>query len=155
MNNSNSKAQTSSTIRRIGRPFSVTLLGLGVLLIAGLNIIRLSQAVEQWNFLAGLTGISPLYIALSGLFWFLVGLPLGWGLLIGKRWAPNIIRLFALLYSLYFWIDTLLVAGGAQNPSRMPAWPFDLGMNLFLIVFTFIVLARPAAKAFFGVNHGE
>jgi hypothetical protein len=41
------------------RPFSVTLLFLGVLSIAGLHLLRLLQAVQQWQYLDSLPGVSP------------------------------------------------------------------------------------------------
>lgn len=152
MNILQTQRQTST---KRSRPLTVTLLGIGVLLIAGINGVRLFQAARQWNFLASLPSVSPLYIALSGLLWFLAALLLSWGLLSGKSWAPTAARVFALLYSLYYWIDQLVVARAGQNPAHPPAWPFDLGANLFLLLFTLIILIRPAAKAFFGEVHGK
>ena len=51
------------------RPFGVTLLALGVLSISVLNLVRLVLVISRWQFLSSLPGVSPLYIALTGLIW--------------------------------------------------------------------------------------
>lgn len=53
------------------RPRRVTLLCLGVLIIVSLNLTRLILTIKNWDFLAGWSGVSPLYIALTGLVWTL------------------------------------------------------------------------------------
>ena len=70
---SNSPSTTQQ--RKKKRPFLVTLLALVVLIIASTNLIRLIGSIRMWDFLASLPGVSPLYIALTGLFWVLVGFP--------------------------------------------------------------------------------
>ena len=53
--------------RRKKRPFLVTLLAVLVLFISCINLIRLIEAIRTWDFLVSLPGVSPLYIALTGL----------------------------------------------------------------------------------------
>jgi hypothetical protein len=136
-----------------GRPLSVTLLALGVLIIAWLNMVRWVQAVRQWSFLTSLPVVSPLYPLLSGLFWTLAGLPLFWGLWRGLRWAYRLAPLCAGLYTLYFWIDRLVVGQGISLQWNNFAWPFQAGINLLLLGSLAWILSRSRTKAFFGVVH--
>jgi uncharacterized membrane protein len=139
------------------RPASVTLLALGVLTIAALNLARCILALRYWVYLDALTSVSPLYLALSGLFWGLSGLPLFWGLMRGKRRAPALMRAMALTYALYYWLDQVFIKEyyptGAEGGARLllPGnWPFSAVLTFLLLVFTVWTLQRQAAKDFFG-----
>jgi hypothetical protein len=119
-----------------------------VLTITAANLVRLVQAIQQWQFLTELLSVSPLYLAASGFIWTTAGLVLAWGLWRGRRWAPGLMRLFALAYSLYYWLDRLLLrtAGPGSN------WPFTAVANLVLLIFIFRVLSRPRVKKYFGTE---
>lgn len=132
------------------RPFGVTLLAWSVLIVTVINLTRLALALQNWDFLVELLPISPLYQALSGLFWGLIGLPLLWGLWQGKNWAPIYWGLALLAYSVYYWADRLLLPG---YEGRNINWPFALGVNLFLLVWSLWVLSHPKASNYFGVMH--
>ena len=131
------------------RPFSVTLLAFGVLTIAIVNSIRFVLTLAQWEFLNEILPISPLYLALSGFIWSLVWLSLVWGLWRGYKWAPHFTLLATLAYTLYYWLDRLLLTTnyGGQN------WPFIIVFNIMLIIITYWILSRRKAKAFFGEIH--
>jgi hypothetical protein len=124
-----------------------------VLSIGILNLIRFVQAIEQWSFLASLPAVSPLYPALSGLFWCLVGLGLFWGLWRGLSWSYRLTPFFAVLYSLYFWIDRLVVDHRISLAPPDAAWPFQAGTNIILLGLLVWILNRRGAKTYFGVIH--
>jgi hypothetical protein len=138
----------SIAVRR-SRPLSVTLLALGVLTVAGINLLRFVVSLQQWNFLEEILSVSPLYLAGSGLVWSLVGLALALGLWFGKRWSVPGAWLTGLAYSLYFWLDRLLVAAGGVGSN----WLFVLVLNLLLLVLMYACLANRKAKDFFGDKH--
>jgi hypothetical protein len=133
-------------VTNINRPFSVTLLTLGVLTIATVNLIRFILTIVQWEFLNDILPISPVYLALSGLVWSLVLPPLAWGLWQGYPWVPRLTLLTSLAYSLYYWLDRLLFTTnyGGQN------WPFVIVFNIILLSSIYWILFRRKAKAFFG-----
>jgi hypothetical protein len=138
------------------RPWYVTLLALGVLSIAGLNLLRFILTIRQWQFLASWPGVSPLYLALSGLVWTLAGLPVFWGLWRGRRWAPQLTQATALTYALYYWLDHILLVDHPLNDpisaihSLLPVnWPFAVGVTVVTLTYTAWALNRPRAKAFF------
>jgi hypothetical protein len=132
------------------RPLSVTFLALGVLTLAGFNLLRFVVSLQQREFLDSLLTVHPLYITATGLVWAVVGFALTWGLWFGKGWSVRGTQAAALLYSLYFWLDRLLVA---SNDSRYN-WPFAGIVNVLLVVLIFWILSNRKAKAFFGAMHG-
>jgi hypothetical protein len=130
---------------KTSRPFSVTLLTLGVLIVAVMNLTRLARGAALWDFLAEILPLSPMYFVLTGLVWSLTGVALMWGLWRGASWTPRLTLLAALAYSVYYWIDRLFLASSA----RMINWPFAAGVNLLLLVWLLWIFRRPATKAFF------
>ena len=126
------------------RPTTVTLLALGGLSIGGLNLLRFGEAIRQWRFLETLLPVSPLYLAASGLIWGIVWVALFLGLWGGRRWALPGAVLAALAYSLYYWADRLLSAGGPGIN-----WPFSAGLNLILLLFVFLVPFGRRERDFF------
>jgi hypothetical protein len=131
------------------RPFSVTILALGVLTIAGFNLIRFYQAIRLWDFLSEFPNVSPLYLAASGLVWGAAGLALAWGLWRGYAPARRLTLIFAVVYTLYNWIDRLWVS----KPGLSANLPFSAGVNLILLLITTWILTRPRVLAFFGAMH--
>jgi hypothetical protein len=136
---------------KISRPFSVTLLAVGVLILTVMNLARLIRAAELRAFLAELLPISPLYFILTGLIWTLVGVVLLWGLWRGRPWTPRLAFLAFLAYSFYFWFDRLFLAASA----RMVNWPFALAFNLLLLAWLIWLFSRPWTRAFFRNNERQ
>jgi hypothetical protein len=131
---------------QIPRPFSVTLLALGVLTIAALNITRSIETIVFRDFLSEFPAVPVLYLTLSGLFWGAAAIPLVWGLFTGKGWALRYTFFFSLAYTAYFWVDRLWLAAHTQERNI----PFVAGINLFLLLFTWWILSRRKARSFFG-----
>lgn len=125
--------------RRIKRPFLVTLLAVLVLIISCINLIRLIEAIRMWDFLAILPGVSPLYIALTGLFWVLVGFPLAWGLWRGHPQAPLATHILVLVYALYYWFDRIFIA---QTVNATSNWLFAVIVTVVMILLTFWALGK-------------
>jgi hypothetical protein len=140
----------SPTVVTRRRPLSVTLLAIGVLIFAGINLIRVVASLQQREFLAGLLPISPLYLSISGLVWLVVGLILVWGLWLGRHWAIRATLLGVLAYSLYYWFNRLLL--DAEKPGYN--WLFSAAINLLLLGIVFWVLNNRKARVFFGAFNG-
>lgn len=134
------------------RPFSVTLLGLGVLTIAMLHLLRMILTQMQYEFLARLLPITPLYLILSGAAWSVVGILLFVGLFFGREWAPLFTRLAALAFSASLWVERLLLANPQVQSANLG---FAIGANLVLVVLVFWVTLRGKARLFFGAGNGR
>lgn len=136
--------------KRPRRPFSVTLLAVGVLTTAGIHLIRLLQAIQNWDFLADLPGVSPLYLALTGLFWAAAGFPLGLALLYGLPVAPTATRLMAAVYTIYYWSGRFLAAYTAGSIHKAGvAWGFAALLTVIFLGLFYWILSRPKAKVYF------
>ena len=141
----------------IRRPWSVTFLALGVLILAGLNLVRFVLSLRNWRFLAAQPGVSPYYLAISGFFWAVAGAFLVWGLWKAKSWAPRLMQAVALTYAAYYWLDLLFLrdhpvsgANGALLAILPTNWLFSVGVTVVSFVFMLWVLSRSPVKAFFG-----
>jgi hypothetical protein len=144
------------------RPLSVTLLALIVLIITVINLMRLCLSVRYWSFLSSRSGISPLYLALTGLIWSAAGLSLLWGLWKAKKWAPKLMQAVGLTYALYYWLDRIFLmdrpVSGATNAfsAALPInWQFSAGVTLIGLVFMVWTLGRKKVKAYFGAAEVE
>jgi hypothetical protein len=132
--------------RSPSRPFRVTLLAVGVLTIASLYLIRLVEALYQWRFLNSLAGVSPVYLALTGLIWASVGLPLFWGLWRGRARAAKFVPGYLLVFALYYWLDRIWIANRAVSLTN---WPFTAALTIIGLAYTFWALRTRASKIFF------
>ncbi|HJS30233.1 MAG TPA: hypothetical protein VJ768_11455 [Anaerolineales bacterium] len=135
------------------RPKSVTLLAVGVLILAGYFFLRAALATNRWELLLEYFPAStmPFYLVLTGVLWgcafLIVGLALGRGI----QWAPRLSRILAVLFAGYWWLDSLFLA---VDPAVRGAGFFRLAATILLLAVTFWVLARPAAKKYFGELNG-
>jgi hypothetical protein len=127
------------------RPISVTLLSGLVLILAVVYLVRMDQAIVNWNFLKGILEFSPAYLVVTGFFWGISGLVtalllwLGW---LGSRWLTPA---YLVAFSLYYWADRLFVSG---FPGRNINWPFAAGIDLACIALCFWILNQPNVRNF-------
>jgi hypothetical protein len=141
------------------RPGSVTILVSGVLIITVINLTRLVLSIRYWDFLTSQPGISPLYMALTGLIWTLAGSLLIWGLWRAKIWAPRLTEAVALTYALYYWLDHVFLVdhpvGGSEGAFRalLPVnWRYAAGATIVCLAFTAWTLERRKVKTYFGLD---
>lgn len=132
------------------RPFLVTLLAVVVLSITIINLVRFVNTLRLWNFLASFPGISPPVLAITGLFWVIIGTLLFWGLWTGKSSTPQATRVLTVVYLGYQWLERILSVRAGND---LENWPFAVSMTLIVLIFIFWTLSRSGAKTFFGEMH--
>jgi hypothetical protein len=144
------------------RPWSVTLLTFGVLIITVINLIRFVLSIRYWGFLSSRLGVSPIYLALTGFVWGVVGLVLLRGLWKAKTWAPKLMQAIALTYALYYWLDHIFLrdhsVGGASGAIRalLPSnWQFSAGVTVVSLAYMAWTLNRLNVKVYFGIDESE
>jgi hypothetical protein len=144
------------------RPPSVTILALGVLIITVLNLIRFGLSIKDWNFLASQPGVSPLYLAASGLVWGLVGAYLVFGLWRAKTWAPRLMQAVALTYALYYWLDLIFlkdhpvrVKSGVLQAILPVNWQFSAGITVVCLAYLVWILSRRKVITFFRLDWSQ
>ena len=129
------------------RPWYLTWLAVLVFLVAVINLLRFLGAIRQWQLLNLLPlSIDPLYMALSGAVWALVGLPMAAGLWLGWRWVWIGLQAAGLIFAIYYWIDRLWLA---QASTLIDRWPFVLLLTISLLIYLFSSLWAPGARTFF------
>ena len=158
---SEEKTSQAGSGSRPRRPLSVSLLILGVLIIASGSLVRFILSIRQWEFLAGFSGVSPAYLAASGLIWALACLPLLWGLFFRRFWGLRCTRLAVVAYVATIWLESgvlslrhgLASAGVFPLPDSAPDLVFQAVGSALLLFVVFLILSRKNVKAYFGVNH--
>jgi hypothetical protein len=128
------------------RPRTVTILALLVLTFTVFNAIRFGAAISEWNTLISFELIpNPFYIALTGLFWAIVGLGLLISIWIGQPFARKAGMILIPLYAGYYWLDRLVFQSSGLRENSI----FSVLMTLLVVFYTFIALSLPASKNFF------
>jgi hypothetical protein len=148
MEEENQKLSESGPERK--RPTSVTLLAVLVLSITIVHLVRLINTLTLWNFLTDLPGKSPIYLALTGLFGFLTGSVLFWGLWTGKSWARLATGILTVFYLGLQWTEQIIAV---RAGNEFENWPFWVGMTLIGLIFVFWTLSHAGSKAYLGEMH--
>jgi len=106
------------------------------------NGLRLGSAIFFWKTLAEY-GAHPLYIAISGGAWLIVGLLLVWGLWWGKTWGWIAAIGSTAGYIAWYWLDRLVL----QKPHAN--WPFALTATVITLLIIFPILFLYRTRLFF------
>ena len=136
----------------VKRPRGVTLLAILVLTLAVLHLTRFEQSISRWAFLQENLPFHPAYLVVNGAIWGFAGLVIGWAIWVAKSWAPQGLQIAALLFTIGYWLERLLLAG---DPLRNINWPFIAILNLLVVLFIFWQFQRKSVKQYFGEMHDK
>jgi UDP-N-acetylmuramyl pentapeptide phosphotransferase/UDP-N-acetylglucosamine-1-phosphate transferase len=126
------------------RPTSVTILAVFVLGLALWNGLRLIQAIGFWSIIKEYhSEPGPLYIAICGGSWFLVGLLITWGLWQRRTWAWFCAIGGTIGYGFWYWFDRLVFQKPHSN------WPFALVSTIVFLLWASIMIRRDVIQFFF------
>lgn len=129
------------------RPVIVTIAALSVLSLTVWNAIRFVSTLANRDLLVEFSSPpGPLYIAITGLFWTIIGIPLSLGLWFGWGRARQAAGLAGAAYAAYYWLDRLILQSAVSNPN----WPFALSCNILWLGLLALALALPESRTFFG-----
>jgi hypothetical protein len=106
------------------------------------NALRFGEALYFWKSLLEYEA-HPLYIAITGAVWFLIGSFLILRLWSGKAWAWLATVISVAGYVAWYWIDRLFV----QKPHTNT--PFALFSTIILILFSSFILFSRRTRNFF------
>jgi hypothetical protein len=117
-----------------------------VLSIVGWNLIRLitsigwRQPLEAYAHRPG-----SIYIGVTGATWALTGMVISWGILRGQSWSVRGLRIAAVAYSAWTWIDRLLL-----QPRGAANWIFAAALTVLLLAFTLATTLESRVHTYFG-----
>lgn len=134
------------------RPAGVTILAGLVLLIGGFNLIRLVQTVKNWEFLSRLLPFSPFYFVISGFVWIIISFIILFGISRRKPWTILLIISSSAGYTIYYWMDRLLLVDKA---SRIGNDLFVLLVNIMIMVIILWIVSRCKVRDYFGVAYEQ
>jgi hypothetical protein len=127
------------------RPYSVTLLAIGVLTLALAGLVRAGQTIRLWTFLNTLE-VSPGYLLTTGLLTGLAGLLAVWGLWRGTAWSPRYTTGYISTLLVFYWIDRIWMT---QSQTTLVNTPFAIGISLLIALLTAWALYSKSGKSFF------
>jgi hypothetical protein len=128
------------------RPLSVTVFCVLVLILSITSLVRLVQALVQWDFLSQLLGYFPIYIAFSGLLWALLNFGVFLLTFIGWHRGRWLVVFWLCALSVYYWVDRIMISA---NQEILVSWTFAAFINLLLFLWIFFFLSRPKVKRYF------
>ncbi len=123
---------SSAATIRLGR-WRQLLLALVFLYLSVLGWSRMQQALQDWDLLVkyGATP-GPLYPAISGALWGVMGLAATALLTIRPAWARRAVFVLAAAFAATYWVDFLFFSRGAEE---MVNWPFALALSLLGLAY--------------------
>lgn len=139
------------------RLWSVTILETGVLIITVMGFLRGYLAIREARFLASWPGVSPAYLAVTGILVGMLGALVLYGLVRRKHWGMRLAYAAMLTIALGYWLDQIFVAdhpygdpAGAAKAFLPVNWPFAAAVTAILITYTGLVARSSKVKAYFG-----
>jgi hypothetical protein len=110
-----------------------------LIILAGITLaislvgwLRLLVAIGGWNYLGEIApAVLPVYLAISGMIWALIGMVSAVGIWFRKRWALILLGCAVVSFTVWYWLDRLLLNANPDANANM----------LFSLVFTAGILA--------------
>jgi hypothetical protein len=129
------------------RTFELWILLVVVLGFMIIGWLRLYETLVYWEWLERLGVMpGPLYIAVSGGIWGLMGLASFTGLWFRRRWAACITYLVLFVYLGFYWLDYFLFVSSPTSKSNVI---FTVAASLAAIILVVGVLAIPRQRRYF------
>ncbi len=130
----------SSSQTRPKRSAVLIILSIVTLLISMLGWLRLLVAIGDWDYLGEVApAVLPVYLAISGMIWALIGMVSAVGIWFRRRWALILLGCAVASFTVWYWMDKLLLSA---NPEAISNWGFSLVLTICnLAYFTGSILA--------------
>jgi hypothetical protein len=122
------------------RTFSLLLVIFGLLGLSIYGWLRFQQSLALWDILIRI-GVwpGPLYLAISGAMWGILGFAAGIGLFLRKNWAVRFTQIAVLFMAAWYWFDRLVLV---QSEAAQTNLVFMVLLTILAVAFTFAVLNK-------------
>ncbi len=125
------------------RPFGVTLLAWMVLSLSAWGTVRLAASLRWWDMLTEFeSGLSPVYLSITGAGWAVAGGVLLWGMLSRRRWSRPTVPVFVMLWLSVYWIERVFFQSGRAN------LPIAIALSMLFLAVTFACALHRSTKHF-------
>jgi hypothetical protein len=103
------------------------------LVISLLGWLRLLVAIGGWDYLGAIApAVLPIYLAISGMIWALIGLVSAVGIWLRRRWALILLGCAVISFTIWYWMDRLLLSA---NPDANSNWIFSLVLTAGILIY--------------------
>ena len=109
------------------------ILSVVTLAVSLLGWLRLLVAVGGWDYLGEIApAVLPVYLAISGMIWALIGMVSAVGIWFRKRWALILLACAVASFTIWYWMDKLLLSA---NPEANSNWGFSLVLTICILMY--------------------
>jgi hypothetical protein len=124
---------TQSSHARQKRSAVLIILSLVTLSISLLGWLRLLVAIGDWDYLGDVApAVLPVYLAISGMIWAVIGMVSAVGIWFRKRWSLILLACAVASFTIWYWMDKLLLSA---NPEAVSNWAFSLILTICILAF--------------------
>jgi hypothetical protein len=124
---------TQSSQTRQKRSAVLIILSLVTLSISLLGWLRLLVATGDWDYLREVApAVLPVYLAISGMIWAVIGMVSAVGIWFRKRWSLILLACAVASFTIWYWMDKLLLSA---NPETITNWAFSLVITICILAF--------------------
>ncbi len=118
---------------RSKRSVVLIILSVVTLSISVLGWLRLLVAIDDWDYLGEVApAVLPVYLAISGMIWAVIGMVSAVGIWFRKRWALILLTCAVASFTVWYWMDKLLLSA---NPEAISNWAFSLVLTICILAF--------------------
>jgi hypothetical protein len=118
------------------RPFGVTLFLWMVLCLSAWGLLRLLATLRSWDVLVRFDArLSPVYLAITGAGWMIVGAVLLWSIWAGKRWVYLAIPISIFVWLAEYWLERIFFQDPRANLTFMIAITIAISAVTLLVTF--------------------
>ena len=136
--------------KSIKRPRILTISSLIVCMVSLFHLFKFIQILINLQILQTLPiTVSPIYLAVIGLIWSVLGLFLTWSLWTGKPWSQRAGFFLSLAYMIFFWIDLIWIAEPEVLQTR---WLINLILTALGIPVVILILNLKSSRDYFCGN---
>jgi uncharacterized membrane protein len=117
------------------RSLSLKFLTFVMLVLSLFGWLRMQQAISNWGFLIQLKVYpGPLYQALGGILWGVLGLSAAVSLWFCLSWSVIFTEASALVFSASYWFDRLALSRSTGSQTNLY---FAIGLTIGALIYTF------------------
>lgn len=102
------------------RSVVLIILSLVTLILSIFGWLRLAQAIYSWQMLGEVApAVLPVYLAISGALWALIGLVAAVGIWLRQRWALILLGAAVVSFAAWYWLDRLVLSPAASANANL------------------------------------
>jgi len=136
--------------KSIKRPRILTISSLIVCMVSLFHLFKFIQILINLQILQTLPiTVDPIYLAVIGFIWGVLGLFLTWSFWTGKHWSQRVGLFLSLAYMIFFWIDLIWIAEPEVLQTR---WLINLILTALGFPVVILILNLKSSNDYFSGN---